>query len=208
MALTDFDARFLRGLEGTKVTTFYDIDHAQEPSAISPTASGIPTSVESLSPPPRSCSSWIITQKLSEQAAYLTKENFDNGVGLPLTTGLFLCHLEEEPAQIAFMRIYYQIPVTGTEDDLAKLAQQVIEPKVCSEREAFKQLMAQGCTAAPRYLGYDEKKQGPNDLVPGGFINYLVWEKVPGESLTEDFFWSLDRPTRGDIRAKFRTAFK
>jgi hypothetical protein len=74
-----------------------------------------------------------------------------------LTAGLFLCHLEEDPAQIAFMRIYYQIPVTGTEDDLAKLAQQVIEPKVCSEREAFKQLMAQDCTAVPHYLGYVEK---------------------------------------------------
>ncbi|KAJ5912150.1 uncharacterized protein N7473_001453 [Penicillium subrubescens] len=177
MAPSDFDARFLGHF-----TTFND-------SATSPPASG---------------SSWIVTEKLYEQAVYLTKENFDNGVGLPLTAGLFLCHLEEDPAQIAFMRIYYQIPVTGTEDDLAKLAQQVIEPKVCSEREAFKQLMAQDCTAVPHYLGYQE----PHDLVPGGYIDYLVWEKVPGESLTEEFFWSLDGQTRDDIRAKFRAAFE
>lgn len=118
-----------------------------------------------------------------------------------MTAGLFLCHLEEDPAQIAFMRIYYQISVTGTADNLAKLAQQVIEPKICSDREVFKQLMARDSTDVPRYLGYGEKKQGPHDLVPGGYIKYLVWEKVPGESLTEEFFRSLDRPTRDDIRA-------
>jgi hypothetical protein len=31
---------------------------------------------------------------------------------------------------------------------------------------------------------------------------------VPGEPLTEDFFWSLDPHKRKDIRAKFRDAFE
>jgi hypothetical protein len=131
------------------------------------------------------------------------------GVGTPMTVGKFMCHLEEDPAQIAFMRIYYQIPITGTEDaDLATLAQQIRPPKVCGEREAFRLLMSQGCSAVPRFLGYDESTQEEHDLVPGGYIKYLVWENVPGESLTEEFFWSLDLPTRDDIRAKFRVAFE
>lgn len=126
-----------------------------------------------------------------------------------MTVGKFLCHLEEDPTQIAFMRIYYQIPVTGTEDaDLATLAQQLRPPEVCGEREAFKLLMSQGCTVVPRMLGYSEKTQAENDLVPGGYIKYLVWERIPGESLTEEFFWSLDRPKRDDIRAKFRVAYE
>ncbi|OKP07416.1 hypothetical protein PENSUB_6005 [Penicillium subrubescens] len=251
---SDFDARFLRRLVGTKVTTIYAIDPPQEPSAVSPSASGISASVASLpavappevspppasftpashttashatarpttassatapslsfpgSPPPGICRSWIIAEKLSERAVYLTKEEFEMGVGTPMTVGKFLCHLEEGPAHIAFMRIYYQIPITGTEDaDLATLVQQIRPPEVCGEREAFRLLMSQKCSAVPRFLGYDESTQGEHDLVPGGYIKYLVWEKVPGESLTEEFFWSLDLPTRDDIRAKFRVAFE
>jgi hypothetical protein len=46
------------------------------------------------------------------------------GVSSPMTVGRFMCHLEEDPTQIAFMRIYYQIPITRTEDtDLATLDQ-------------------------------------------------------------------------------------
>lgn len=48
--------------------------------------------------------------------------------------------------------------------------------------------MCKGCTSVPRYLGWNKKKQEEHDLVPGGYIKYLVWEKVPGESLTQEFF--------------------
>jgi hypothetical protein len=123
--------------------------------------------------------------------------------------GTFLCHLEEDPDQEAFMRIYYQIPITGTADaDLATLAQQIRPPGVCGEREAFRLLMNQGCSAVPRFLGSAESKQGENHDVPGGWIKYLVWEKIPGESLTEEFFWSLKPSERDDIRKKFRAAYE
>ena len=131
------------------------------------------------------------------------------GVGSPMTVGKFLCHLEKDPTRIAFMRIYYQIPISGTEDaDLATLAQQIQPPEVCGELEAFRLLMSQGCSSVPRFLGYCEKTQGEHDLVPGGYIKYLVWEKVPGEPLTEEYFWSLDPLVREDVRAKFRVAFE
>lgn len=131
------------------------------------------------------------------------------GVGSPMTVGKFLCHLEEDPTQVAFMRIYYQIPIAGTEDaDLTTLAQQIQPHEVCGELEAFRLLMSQGCSSVPRFLGYCEKTQGEHDLVPGGYVKYLVWEKVPGEPLTEEFFWSLDPLVRDDIRAKFRVAFE
>lgn len=108
------------------------------------------------------------------------------------------------------MRIYYQIPIAGTEyaNPATRTQQSGGPPEICGEREAFKLLMSQGCTAVPRFLGYDEKMQKGDDLVPGGYIKYVVWKKFPGESLTEEFFWSLDRPTRDDIRAKFRVAYE
>lgn len=225
---SDFDSRLLRRLVGTKVTTFYESDTLQQPYDVSSSASAISPSVPppgvsppaaspptastisfSSSPPSGIGRSWIIIEKLSERAAHLTQEYVDMGVGSPMTVGKFLCHAEEDPTQIAFMRIYYQIPITGTEDaDLATLAQQIQPPRVCGELEAFKLLMSQGCSSVPRFLGYSEKVQGEHDLVPGGFIKHLVWEKVPGESLTEEFFWSLDPLVREDIRAKFRVAFE
>ncbi|CEJ58336.1 hypothetical protein PMG11_06995 [Penicillium brasilianum] len=160
------------------------------------------------SPPSKACS-WIITEKLSESALYLAQDQVNMGAGPPMTVGIFLCYLEEDPAQIAFMRIYYQIPITGTEfANLATRAQQGRPGRICGEHETFQVLMRQGCSVVPRFLGYDEKMQGQSDLVPGGFIQYVVWEKVPGESLTEELFWSLDRPTRDDIRAKFRAAYE
>lgn len=161
------------------------------------------------SPPPKVCLSWIITEKLSESALYLAQDQVNMGAGPPMTVGKFLCHLKEDPVQIAFMRIYYQIPVTGTEyANLATRAQQGHPGRVCGEHEAFKVLMRQGCSVVPRFLGYDERMQGQTDLVPGGFIKYVVWEKVPGKSLTQEFFWSLDRPLRDNIRAKFRAAYE
>ncbi|KAJ5451828.1 hypothetical protein N7445_000011 [Penicillium cf. griseofulvum] len=228
---SDFDARLLRRLVGTKVTTFYDFDRLQQPSAVSSSASAIspsaapppgvsplaaspsPTSLatDSLapaslttassgtaptlsfsgSPPLGSGRSWIITEKLSERAVHLTQEDVEMGVGSPITVGKFLCHLEEDPTQIAFMRIYYQIPITGTEDaNLATLAQQIQPYEVCGELEAFRLLMSQGCSSVPRFLGYYEKKQEEHDLVP------------------EEFFWSLDPLVRENIRAQFRIAFE
>ncbi|KAJ9193063.1 hypothetical protein DTO164E3_8028 [Paecilomyces variotii] len=187
----DFDARFLRRLVGTKVTTFDDLD-PQRPSA--------PSAVSR---------SWIITEKLGERASYLSQEDIDRVVGSPMTVGKFLCHLEEDPTQIAFMRIYYQIPYTGTEDaDLATLAQQVKPPQPRGELEAFRLLMRQGCSSVPRFLGYCRRTQEEHELVPGGFVEYLVWQKVPGEPLTQEYFWSLDPHVREDIRAKFRVAFE
>ncbi|OKO94529.1 hypothetical protein PENSUB_11796 [Penicillium subrubescens] len=189
------------------------------PPAVSPPGVSPPVSTDSFAAAPTNVSlsgsaplgisrSWIITERLSEEAVYLTQEDADDGCGSPMTVGKFLCHLEEDPTQIAFMRVYYQIPITGTEHaPPATRTQQVQPDEVCGEIEAFKLLMSQGCCSVPRLLGYCEKKQGEHDLVPGGYVKYIVWEKVPGEPLTEDFFWSLDPHKRKDIRAKFRDAF-
>ncbi|OQE91186.1 hypothetical protein PENNAL_c0010G00260 [Penicillium nalgiovense] len=227
--MSEFDSRFLRRLVGTKVTTFLEFDPLQQPSAASlsaaplrasppgisplaasPSSAASPSAVSlatdsaaaatlntaisttapsislSGSPPPEIGCSWIITKKLSERAVHLTQEDVDMGRGSPMT-----------------------IPITGTEDaDLATLAQQIQPPEVCGELEAFRLLMSQGCSSVPRFYGYCEKQQGEHDLVPGGFVKYVVWEKVPGEPLTEEFFWSLDPGTREDIRVHFRAAFE
>lgn len=82
------------------------------------------------------------------------------GRGSAKTVGKFLCHFAGDPNQIAFMRIYQQIPITGTEDaDHDTLVRQAVAPGVCGELESFKMLQSGGCGAVPRFLGYAESTQ-------------------------------------------------
>lgn len=189
------EASFLSGLEGTEITT--DDKMADDQNAAD----------AALSPTP--LHSWKITEKLEERACFLDQEDVDEGLGTPFTAGKFLCHLEEDPAKLAFMRIYQQIPVMGTE--LSKLrvrSQQAASPDPYPELDALRVLKKLNCDAVPALLGYHQGKQEVDDFVPGGHITYVVWDKVPGESLTEEKFWSLERPSRDKIRAKFRIAYE
>ncbi|CAG8903157.1 unnamed protein product [Penicillium egyptiacum] len=221
---TCFDARLLRGLIGTMVTT-YDLvsdGSSPEPTSLAPStepsrAKTSPDTPSALVASPMTVVSassgvsrtWVITEKLSERAAPLTDHDVKMGRGSAKTVGKFLCYLAEDPEQIAFMRIYQQIPITGTEDaSNDTLARQAVPPGVCGELECFKLLQSGRCSAVPRFLGHAESTQGDDGLLPGGYIRYLVWEKVPGEPLTEEFFWGLDDTARKNIRSKFCAAYE
>lgn len=41
------------------------------------------------------------------------------------------------------------------------------------------------------------------DLFQGGFLSAL-WDKVPGDSLSEKYFWDLERDACNAIRREFR----
>jgi hypothetical protein len=152
---------------------------------------------------------WVITKKLSERAVPMTDHDVKMGRGSARTVGKFLCHLIGDPNQMAFMRIYQQIPLSGTEDaNRDTLARQAVPPEVCGELECFKLFQYGRCDVVPRFLGHAESTQGDHDLLPGGYIRYVVWEKVPGEPLTEEFFWGLDDTARKEIRSKFRAAYE
>ncbi|OQE96409.1 hypothetical protein PENNAL_c0001G01094 [Penicillium nalgiovense] len=121
------------------------------------------------------------------------------GRGASITVGKFLCHLEGRPDLKAFMRIYHQIPIAGTEDaDPDILAQQAVPPEMYGELESFKPL--KDCPAVPLFLGHAERTQRDQELLPGGY--------VPGEPLTKEFFWSLNRSARDELRSKFRAAYE
>lgn len=92
---------FLCGLEGTEVT----LDPPSEPQIN------------------LSRQTWIIDKKLSERAQWMTQKEVDDGVGVPLTRGKFICHLKENPSKMAFMRIFLQIPITGTQFLSAQIRQ-------------------------------------------------------------------------------------
>lgn len=107
------------------------------------------------------------------------------------------------------MRIYCQVPIEETQflsPDVR--AKQAVPPYQHSELMALKRFREGGCTVVPELLGYSETVQSRDGLVPGGYIRYLVWDKVPGESLSRALFWSFETPERDLIRRKFRAAYE
>lgn len=157
--------------------------------------------------PPRD---WVVIEKLSERQTPITPKDFANGMGPAYTAGKYLCHLAgagNEKKQ-AFMRIYKQIPLAGTEiDNVKSRGEQASKPRKHLELNALKHLTENRCSATPRLLGYETGKQNKNDCVPGGYIMYIVWEKVQGDSLDPMEFWSLPNNQRESIRAKFKAAY-
>lgn len=151
---------------------------------------------------------WVIDKKLSERSHWMTQQDVTDGLGLPFAAAKFLCHCKEDPSKKAFMRIYLQIPVAGTQYQSAQLRQkQAAKPQPHLELTTLKALKELGCDVVPDLLAYQEGKQDEDSIVPGGYITYVVWDKVPGEPLSEEEFWELDLESRQAIRAKFREAY-
>lgn len=154
---------------------------------------------------------WFVIEKLSERPSPATVEDFDDGMGPAYTVGKYLCRLAGtgNEKKLAFMRIYKQIPLDGTRLDSVQVREaQASKPRNHVELDALKDFTENKCTATPKLLGYRFDKQDGNDLVPGGYIMYLVWEKVPGDPLDINEFWSLPFSRRQIIRDKFKKAYE
>jgi hypothetical protein len=179
-------AEFLCGLEGTDIT----LDPPSEP------------------PLYLSRQTWVIDKKLSERSQSMTQQDVTDGLGLPFAAAKFLCHRKEYPSKKAFMRIYLQIPIIGTQYQSPQIRRkQAAKPQPHVELTTLKALKKLECDIVPDLLAYQEGKQGEDSIVPGGYITYVVWDKVPGEPLSVEEFWGLDLESRQAIRGKFREAF-
>lgn len=147
---------------------------------------------------------WVITEKLDERAIIMDLEDIKLRSSRGFAAGKFLCYAIDDPAKTpAFMRIYAQLPIAGTEWSSPDIRRQQATEKSIKELMVLKRLKKMGCGVVPDLLGYQEDKQGPDDFVPDGYITYLVWQKVPGESLEYDKFWAMSFRSRKAIRAKF-----
>ncbi|KAJ5972132.1 uncharacterized protein N7479_002050 [Penicillium vulpinum] len=113
------------------------------------------------------------------------------------------------PNTLAFMRVYKQVPIAGTEFEKAPIrAAQAVNSYEPTELTALRSLEEKGCEVIPRLLGYRSDQQDQDDIVPGGFITYVIWAKVPGESLNIQEFWSCMFSQREEIRLKFRKVYE
>ncbi|KAJ5528584.1 hypothetical protein N7527_001977 [Penicillium freii] len=152
---------------------------------------------------------WVIVEKLKEDPCRLTREDVSDGIGVSYTSAKFLCRPAGpgNETKLAFMRIYQQVPIAGTEFKPRLRASQAVEEPENGELVALKSFLIHECEVVPRLLGYQQSKQKEDDMVPGGFVTYIVWEKVPGDSFDHLKFWLRPFNEREAIRDKFRLVF-
>lgn len=111
----------------------------------------------------------------------------------------------------AHVRIYKQIPAGGTEaESPAVRGQQAQTWDDPPELVALRALTREKSQITPRLLDSKITSQGESGLVPGGFLNYVVWEVVPGRRLAsritveQNTFWNMEPDKRELIRQHFR----
>ncbi|KAJ5364758.1 uncharacterized protein N7496_010471 [Penicillium cataractarum] len=146
--------------------------------------------------------------KLEEVSLFMNQIDLDGGREPGFAAGKFLC-ADDTTRELAFMRVYYQIPTSGTEWSPSKVrATQVVPPIKLAELVAFKALIEQECTVIPKLLGYQDGKQLGDGIIPVGFTTRIVWKKVAGVPLSQSYFWNLDQFQRQLIREEFRRVYE
>ncbi|KAL2376021.1 hypothetical protein RJZ90_007778, partial [Blastomyces dermatitidis] len=75
----------------------------------------------------------------------------------------------------------------------------VLSPEATQEIDGLRDLMEKGCTSTPRFIDYLLKRQSDEDIFPGGFILYIVMEKVPGFNLRNFETFSLDERDQANL---------
>jgi hypothetical protein len=156
--------------------------------------------------PPRT---FVLDEKISEEYQTMTQKEYERQPGPPFAVIKFSCHSLLDPTQQGFMRIYMQIPLDGTFSSAPEVrAQQAVSQRTHTELTALATLDRENCTAVPKLLGYGEGLQGAEEYVPGGFINYVAWERVPGEPVDYYSFWKSNLEYRQRVRSGFRAVYE
>ncbi|KAL3462312.1 hypothetical protein BJX64DRAFT_288434 [Aspergillus heterothallicus] len=108
---------------------------------------------------------------------------------------------------------HLRIPFAGSEDEKpsrrAEQATGILDFKAHHEKMVVEPLMKNNCTAVPRIRAHECSKQDKTEdaSVPGGFIYYILTDRVRGVQLSEKLFWSYTRKERDKVREAYREAW-
>lgn len=82
---------------------------------------------------------WVLEEKLTEDVQQMSKWELDGGGGPPFAVVKYICHSATDSDKKAFMRIYFQIPIAGTEYQSVEVRQrQAAPPRKHRELDALK----------------------------------------------------------------------
>ncbi|KAH8811426.1 hypothetical protein F5884DRAFT_782070 [Xylogone sp. PMI_703] len=151
-------------------------------------------------------SSWKLERKIIEHED-LEVEEFASP-GCSEARAVFICK-SRDGSKEAIMRIRMQIPYTSTlgrtATSRAKQATHGLPPIARMEIKALEALTNAKCSSAPKLLAWKVDKQDWDSWVPGGYLVYVLMEKLPG-IIVDDFF-GLDRQERDEMRRCLKRAW-
>ncbi|KAI9039889.1 uncharacterized protein KD926_008990 [Aspergillus affinis] len=156
-------------------------------------------------------SRWAIVELIFEHPHQQIGQYEDETLDPPTPSysqATFLCRSVREPSREAFLRVYMQVPHLGTENASHAIRSAQAGSRTHDDIEALALFRDKRAKHLPRCLDVKETKQDVTGLVPGGYMSYMLWEKLPGVRLDDEMFWSLDRNERDGVREAFEAAYK
>lgn len=155
-------------------------------------------------------STWKIVEKQREEVHLLTSNDLKRrgGPKISYVRASFLCQSLQSGMR-SFLRVYMQIPHAGTKMEPARVRGSQAGKRDHDEVIAYQRFSQKRAQYMPKYLGHKLEFQ-PQDsmLVPGGYVEYILWEKLPGVHLRCQEFWGLTATERDDIFDPFNPAYK
>ncbi|KAF3480057.1 uncharacterized protein GIQ15_05404 [Arthroderma uncinatum] len=154
-------------------------------------------------------SEWLIQEKLSERATFCP--GTVTGTRKPLAEGqaVYTCRQIEGKSvgMEAIVKIRLQVPPEYPASKIPAVRKRLAstEPSSWTNQEvgSLRHFNKKGCKVTPKLFNVKRSLQEwGHSPVPGGYIMFIVMEKVPGVPLTH--FWEYDMAKRNKIRAAFR----
>ncbi|KAJ5579886.1 uncharacterized protein N7459_005871 [Penicillium hispanicum] len=156
---------------------------------------------------------WKILEILEDEDHQMEQADVRGGAKSYATLKL-VCAKAADPSIQARMRVYLQVPAAGTETEQSSIRARQATTFEPEELRAYRIISMEESVSkfTPKLLGFHKARQNDSELVPGGFIIFIVWEFVPGQPLDDgsgeaSAFWDLDRPTRDKVRKLFKESF-
>lgn len=161
---------------------------------------------------------WRIHEKVSQHNHQRTEDNLDYRPSS--AEAKFLVEDESNTSgPLAYMRVYMQVPHPLTEFEPREIRRRQADLCPHSEVDALQFFHKQNATMVPALLGFKEELQDNDGIVPGGFIVYMVFQRVPGVRLADDhvgfnpgfplpkFFQIFNRAERDKVREEFEKGY-
>ncbi|RJE25699.1 hypothetical protein PHISCL_01962 [Aspergillus sclerotialis] len=155
-------------------------------------------------------SKWRLDEKLNEAADYDESDMVKEGILDSEARGTFACTNIHDQSQQAIIKIRMQIPYFNTAFKARKkrAEQANADMRFATKREieVLEYLTKAGCSSSPAFLASKHETQDEDGWVPGGYLDYILMEKIPG---VRPPYWTggMDRWERDCLREAFKEAW-
>ncbi|KAL1998286.1 hypothetical protein VTN02DRAFT_6464 [Thermoascus thermophilus] len=156
-------------------------------------------------------STWKLERKLQENEYYIPKDTAQiDGLGSEARAVFIGSKLSGDGPQEAIIKIRMQIPWMGTVTKKPLIRAKQATPEMIAqskmEVETLSILTNAHCSCTPALFSWVKKQQGNDQWVPGGYILYILMEKLPGVN-PAPIYDHMTRQERDDLRAAFKAAW-